>query len=151
MASDDPLQSTSGPWAHLAVLGRGQTLEALLARGAGLVVRPVDGRRCATKAGLLGEFARGLGFPPDAGRNWDAFEECLADLEWLPGKGYLVVVSHADALLHGLDEDYATFVEVVEGVGREWADRHRPFHVVMAVDDRHRAARQDWRLPRLTR
>jgi hypothetical protein len=133
------------------VLGRGQTVDAVLARGAGLVARTLDGRRCATKTALLGEFARALGFPAEAGRNWDAFEECLADLEWLPGSGYLVVVTDGDALLRGRDEDYATFVDVVEGVGREWAERHRPFHVVVAVDDRHRAARADWRLPRLTR
>lgn len=45
-----------------------------------------------TKRALFAEFKRQLKFPSYFGRNWDAFEECLTDLEWLPGCSYVIVV-----------------------------------------------------------
>lgn len=49
-----------------------------------------------TKRALFAEFKRKLKFPSYFGRNWDAFEECLTDLEWLPGCGYVIVVRVAE-------------------------------------------------------
>ena len=51
----------------------------------GFVVRTVDGRRGRTKRALLDELARVLAFPAHFGRTWDALEDCLTDLGWLPG------------------------------------------------------------------
>ena len=53
--------------------------------------------------------ARVLDFPLHFGRTWDALEDCLTDLGWLPGAGYQLVVSSADRLLAQNSEDYATF------------------------------------------
>ena len=51
------------------------------------MARAIEGRRCGTKRALLNEFARVLAFPPHFGRTWDALEDCLTDLDWLPGAG----------------------------------------------------------------
>jgi len=99
VAKPEPLRSTEPPWVHLVVLGHGETAESALAVPPGFTMRSIDGRRARTKPGLLSEFARALDFPSGSGRNWDAFEELLADLEWLPGKGYLLIVTEADQLL----------------------------------------------------
>ncbi len=65
----------------------------------GAVVRLVDGARCATTAGLFEEVAAALSFPDYFGGGWDAFEDCVNDLGWLPAPAYVVVVSGAEALL----------------------------------------------------
>lgn len=40
----------------------------------------VDGEQCRDQAALFEALARGLAFPSYFGRNWDAVQECLADL-----------------------------------------------------------------------
>jgi len=152
------LCSTKAPRVHLVVLDGGQTPRSGLAVPPGFLARTIDGRRGKTKAGLLAEFARALEFPSDSGRNWDAFEELLADLEWLPAKGYLLIVRHADQLLTRDPEDYDVFIDILRGVAEEWATPRQgepkrpavPFHVCLVVGRGRERARSDWRVPRLS-
>jgi hypothetical protein len=53
--------------------------------------------RVMRKEALFTILADGLSFPEYFGENWDAFEECLRDLSWLPA-GRVVLV-HADIAL----------------------------------------------------
>jgi hypothetical protein len=158
MALLDQLRAAKPPWVYLVVLDRGEKPESLLAVPPGFVERTIDGRRGRTKRGLLAELARALEFPADSGRNWDALEEMLADLEWLPAKGYLLVVTNADLLLVEDADDYATFIDIVKSVAKEWATPGRgesaraavAFHVCLVVAKGRADARADWRAPRLS-
>lgn len=153
------LCSTSPPRVHLVILDRGEKPESVLVVPPDFVVRTIDGRRARTKGGLLSELARALEFPAGSGRNWDAVEELLADLDWLPAKGYLIIVTDADELLAEDDpEDYDTFIAVAKGVAEEWSAPREgafarpavPFHVCLLVDRDRAGARRDWRIPRLS-
>ena len=158
MTGPDELSSAKPPWVHLVVLDERKTPESVLVVPQGFVARTIDGRRARTTRGLVSECARALEFPAGSGRNWDAFEEMLADLEWLPAHGYLLIVSHADQLLAQHPEDYATLIEILETVAKEWATpRHGefaraavPFHVCLVVSRGRAGARADWRVPRLS-
>jgi len=158
MASLDQLRAAKPPWVYLVVLDRGEKPESVLTVPPGFVVRTIDGRRGRTKRGLLAELSRSLEFPTGSGRNWDALEEMLADLEWLPAKGYLLIVTHADLLLVGDPDDYETFIDIAKSVAKEWATPQRgessrpavPFHVCLVVARGHADARADWRVPRLS-
>src|SRR5215470_11349838 len=132
----NPLHSTNPPWVHLVVLDRGDKPESTLGVPPGFATRTIDGRRARTKDGLLFELARALEFPAGSGRNWDALEELLADLEWLPATGYLIVA---------------------KDVAEEWVvPRHGvearpavPFHVCLVVDRGGVRARTNWGAPLL--
>jgi hypothetical protein len=158
MASLDQLRAAKPPWVYLVVLDRGEKLESVLGVPPGFVVRTIDGRRGRSKRGLFAELARALEFPADGGRNWDALEEMLADLEWLPAKGYLLVVTNADELLVEDAEDYETLIDIAKSVAKEWATPQRgesprpvvPFHVCLIVPRGRADARADWRAPRLS-
>jgi hypothetical protein len=149
------LESTAPPWVHLLVA---DTDAALPAPPPGFVTRVIEGRRGGTKRALLDEFARALAFPPHFGRTWDALEDCLTDLEWLPGGGYRLVIRAADRLLARDPDGYATLLALLSDVGRAWgtaATGHPgrdpvPFHTVLVVPARRLAARPDWSAPRLT-
>ncbi len=97
---DDILGSAS-PWA--VMLRSGPTGLWLLRYTAedvdGLEARIVDSTRCATSAELFDEWAAALEFPEHFDRSWDTFDECVADLAWLPGDACGVLVMHADSLL----------------------------------------------------
>lgn len=62
-------------------------------------VKILQGNRMRTEAGLFQEFAAALQFPYYFGSNWDALDECLSDLEWLPADGYLLFLSEAQRVL----------------------------------------------------
>jgi hypothetical protein len=82
----------------------------------------------------------------------------LTDLEGLPAKGYLLIVTNADELLIEHPEDYETFIDIMNSVAKEWATPQRgessrpaaPFHVCLVVARGRADARADWRVPRLS-
>jgi RNAse (barnase) inhibitor barstar len=157
MPARDRLASVDPPWLHLVVLAPGEKAPAVRKAPAGFVARTIDGRRCRSKRALLSVLARALEFPAGSGRNWDALEELLADLDWLPAKGYLLIVTDAQELLAESDDDYDSFVEIMQSVAKEWATPRRgewaraavPFHVCLSVARDQEGARSDWQIPRL--
>ena len=152
----DRLGSTAPPWVHLLVAGDDGPA-TLPAAPHDFVVRTLDGRRCQTKRALLDELDRVLGFPAHFGRTWDALEDCLTDLGWLPGTGYRLIVLTADRLLAQDPTEYATFVALLEDVGRAWATVATghpgrsavPFHTVLVVPAHRLGVRPNWGVPRL--
>jgi RNAse (barnase) inhibitor barstar len=74
-----------------------------------LVVRIPRGIRSKEK--LLAILADRLRFPRYFGYNWDALEECLRDLSWLP-PGQRVEIVHQD-LPFGDGENRATYLDIL--------------------------------------
>ncbi len=151
------LQSTKAPWAGLLVLKAGQRAESAVEVPDGFVRPLLRGAKCRSTAGLFTEFAHAMDFPDYFGHNWDALEECLADLEWLPGKGYVLLFTDADQILPHDEDEFATFLEVMSDAGEAWGSgqagtqgrRARPFHAVLTVSEHARSKRAHWRVPLL--
>ena len=148
----DHLRSIQPPYVELLVLKKGQTHEQEVTPPPGVVVREFHGRNCHTKAGVLGEFARVLDFPAYYGKNWDALEECLTDLQWLPAPGYLFFITEAEELLPDQAEEYATLIAILEQSGKVWATEQDvrpeiPFHVFLSVEAPQKSKRKDWKVP----
>ena len=146
------LQSTKPPWTSLLVVTGGQRAESLVRPPTEFVLRIIQGAKCQTIAGLLTECARALDFPDYFGHNWDALEECLIDLEWLPAKGYVLLITDAGGVLPDDEEEYETFLEILRDAGEAWGTgqagmgtrRATPFHVLFAVSEREKAKRAHW-------
>ncbi|MDN5941146.1 MAG: barstar family protein [Nitrospira sp.] len=146
------LQSTKAPWTSLLLVAADQRAESLVRPPNGLVLKIIKGRHCKTPSTLLDEFARALEFPDYFGHNWDALEECLTDLEWLPAKGYVVLITDAAQVLSNDDTEYETFLEILRDAGEAWGSgqagmgtrRAMPFHVLFAVSEREKAKRAHW-------
>src|SRR6185369_17319403 len=159
MPATDHLTSLAPPWVHLVVLKPGERAEVALRVPGGFSTRVLDGRRARSKAALIEELVRAFQCPEGTGRNWDALEECLADLEWLPAKGYVLVIANAEELLAESPDEYRTFIELLKDVAEEWAAPRSgqwprpaaPFHVDLAVTEGQETARKDWGVPRMAR
>jgi hypothetical protein len=96
-----------------------------------------------TLHGVFDEFAAALQFPWYFGENVDAFDECLADLGWLPPhEGYVIVIIDPAEVL--CQDDASALTWLVTSFARaaaewarpvdlgEWWDRPEiPFHVVL--------------------
>jgi len=146
------LQSTKAPWTSLLVVEPGQRAESLVHAPDGYALKVIKGLKCQTTDGLLTECAHVLDFPDYFGHNWDALEECLADLEWLPAKGYILLITDAAHVLPDDETHYETFLEILCDAGEAWgngqaemgARRATPFHVLFAVSEREKAQRAHW-------
>jgi hypothetical protein len=106
------------------------------------VARVVRGAKCRSSHALFDEFAAAWQFPPYFGENWDALDECLADLEWLRAQAYVLIVADALQLLDEEPTDtFRLFVEIVADIARERSEDEgepgRPpasFHVVFHAE-----------------
>jgi RNAse (barnase) inhibitor barstar len=148
-------QSIKPPWTMLLLLKSGQRAESAVKIPAGFLFKVVRGGKCRSVAGLFAELAQTLDFPDYFGHNWDALEECLADLEWLPAKGYVLLFTDAELILPDDEEEFATFVEVLNDAGEAWASgqaatRAKSFHTLLAVSERNKSKRAHWGLPQVT-
>jgi RNAse (barnase) inhibitor barstar len=146
------LQSTKAPWTSLLIVAAGKRADSLVRPPTGFALKVIKGRHCKTPADLFAEFARALEFPDYFGHNWDALEECLADLEWLPAKGYILLITDAEGVLPDDEEEYETLLEILRDAGEAWgngqagigARRATPFHVLFVVSAQDKAKRAYW-------
>ena len=96
-------------------------------RGSPLQVARIDLGGAAGKGALLDRIAAALAFPDWFGRNWDALEDCLADLSWSKARGHVLVFESADGLAA---QDREVLVETLGSAAAHWRGRDRPFFAV---------------------
>lgn len=114
--------------------------------GAGLTVRTVRGSKMHSAERMFDEMAAALQFPYYFGENCAAFDECLADMDWLPMTVGIVIVI-LDSVEVFFDESAAQFGVLVRTIvdaartyeqpieAGEWWDRPAvPFHVVLQAN-----------------
>jgi hypothetical protein len=137
----DPLLRSHEPWLHVLLASESDACNALWAlerstdgRAACRVVR---GHKATTEPAFFNECAAAWQFPYYFGDNWDAFEECLTDLEWLPAEAYVFCVARGTHLLEKEpSEQQVRLLSLLQRVAREWgrASPSRPakvFHVLL--------------------
>jgi len=95
--------------------------------GTRLDLARVDLGGAAGKEALLARLAQALGFPEWFGGNWDALEDCLADLSWRAGAGHVLLIERPGDL--PLD-DLGVLIDVLAAAAEHWRGRGRPFFAV---------------------
>lgn len=118
------LLNPDGPWMH-----RLTTSESALCDLASSLERPgpprvvarlIRGTKARTTPALFDEVAAALQFPFYFGENWDAFDECIHDLDWLAADVVLLVIADADALLdQEPSEDLRVLLKILEDAAQE--------------------------------
>lgn len=112
---------------------------AELSRG---VVRFLRGKRMQTTVELFAECAAALQFPYYFGENWNALDECLADLSWLPAAAYvLAITDSADLLVRETPGEMRVLCDVLERTcvawsapiaqGEPWDRPAKAFHILL--------------------
>lgn len=94
----------------------------------------LDGTKITTKDALLNELAQAMQFPAYFGKNWDALEECLRDLAWLPAKGYILLFSAPENFIKHSRLSFEIFLEIISSVSFYWARQAVRFLMILAVE-----------------
>lgn len=111
---------------------------AAAAKTLGLQAFKIDLAHARCKAGLLAQLATVLRFPSHFGRNWDAVNDCLTDLSWIDGKGWVLILLRCDVFAAAHPEVFDTAMEVLSAVAESWRERRKPFWVFVR-------GKADWR------
>jgi RNAse (barnase) inhibitor barstar len=82
-------------------------------------VRVLRGRKMSDATGFYDEIGAALQFPYYFGENFNALDECLRDLEWLPASRYVLIVLDAAHVLANLPA-FTTWIEILSNARRTW-------------------------------
>jgi hypothetical protein len=96
-------------------------------RGSALAVATIDLAGVRDKDALLASIARALSFPAWFGGNWDALEDCLGDLSWMPARGHVLLFAGAGALPA---DERGILVDILDSAAASWAARGLPWFAV---------------------
>ena len=103
-----------------------------------VIARVIRGERCRTKESLFKEFTSVLEFPNYFGHNWDAFDECINDMSWLPANNYVLVISNFDKLLSESPEDLHIFLDIIKDTIFQWNKNNikpfTPFNILLQCE-----------------
>ena len=111
-----------------------------------IVVRFLRANKMRRVRSLFDEFPAALQFPYYFGENWNAFDECIADLSWLPADVYILLITNAEVLMiEENEQQLATLTRILENAGNEWSRpveapewRRRPpvpFHTIFQCSE----------------
>ncbi len=106
------------------------------------VVVLLRGSKMKTIKDLFDEFASALQFPSYFGENWNALDECINDLSWLPGDNYIIGINDIkDVLISDSEGNLEALFKVLnnacdewrnpKALDEEWGREAKPFHVIM--------------------
>lgn len=103
-------------------------------------VTMIDGERCHNQKNTFKEFSRKMKFPDYFGYNWDAFDECLNDLEWLDCKQYVLFIKDFDLIFESNKENLELLLTTLFEAAKEWEKGREydsfptpptPFHIII--------------------
>jgi hypothetical protein len=140
----NPLLHPKEPWLHVLVANESEACDRIRSlqnsSSSKVVARLIRGLKAKTTGALFDEFAAALQFPCYFGENWDALNDCLNDLEWLPGDSYVLCITNSNHALEGESpESLRVLLDLLAYSGAEWAKAKtggRPraakaFHVIL--------------------
>ena len=115
---------------HAAVPDK--TLEAAMHAGVRVEKAGLQGAR--DKNAFLKTIAKSLRFPDYFGHNWDAFYDCLIDLEHEKGEGILVLLREASGFARAEPEEFAAAVDTLQDAVEFWNDDGKMLLVIVELE-----------------
>jgi RNAse (barnase) inhibitor barstar len=118
------------------------------AQRAGLAVFRMDIGHANSKKDFLADVAKALSFPEWFGANWDALNDCLTDLEWLPTKtGYVLVFEKSQRFFSHHKQEFDSAKAVLGAAAEYWKAAGRPFWALIEVSQEWDCGLPKWPPP----
>jgi len=107
-------------------------LDAAVRRGMRVEKVALAGAR--DKKAFLKAVAKALVFPEYFGHNWDAFYDCLIDLEHDKGEGLLLLLRDASGFARAEPDEFAAAVDALQDSADFWEDEQKTLLVVVELE-----------------
>jgi len=86
------------------------------------------------KNAFLNAVAGALAFPDYFGHNWDAFYDCLVELEHGKGEGLLLVLRDASGFARAEPDEFAAAVDALQDAADFWEGEQKTLLVVVELE-----------------
>lgn len=107
-----------------------------LAHGKKLAFFHLEGQKIEKKEQFLNHAGVAMQFPADAGKNWDAFYDCLTDMEWVDDgtndAGYAIYFDHTDAFAAHHESQLETVIELFQDAVNYWKGEGKTMVVLLS-------------------
>ena len=100
---------------------------AKAAADAGLAAFRIDIGHAHDKEDFLDDLSEAMKFPEWFGGNWDALADCLRDLSWLEGKGYVVILEKSKHFCAAHRHEFDEAIDVLKEAAAHWQAQGKPF------------------------
>ena len=101
----------------------------------------IRGARCRSVNDFFKEYSAAFQFPAYFGENWNAWDECACDLDWLMFSSIAIVIDGYDKMFCQEEEPYATklfFEKYLARVCEYWNDENNaPCNIVIFAENCH--------------
>ena len=76
-----------------------------------------------------------MNFPDYFGNNWDAFDDCLLDLEWCDPTPRIVVYNQPEKFAHEDPKEWETVIDVLLVALGYWTKTATPLYIIFQTED----------------
>lgn len=94
----------------------------------------IEGREIRDKTQFLKQTAKELNFPDYFGYNWDAFSDCLTDMSWIEGDGFVVLFTHLDSFMEHSRPEFDAAVDIFEESVEFWVNRGKRMFILLQLE-----------------
>jgi hypothetical protein len=91
----------------------------------------INGKMVDDKATFLTAAGQALAFPDYYGRNWDAFEEMVNDLSWIPAAGCVILYDYVYRFAAAQPDSMQTALAILQSASSHWQREGIPFYVLL--------------------
>lgn len=103
-----------------------------LARSKGMTFFHLEGQKIEKKEQFFNHAAVAMKFPSHFGNNWDAFYDCLTDMDGVDAEGYVIYFDHTDAFASHHESQLETVVELFQDAVDFWKSEGKAMLVVLS-------------------
>lgn len=127
----DILQGEVAPNIHQLTVNMTQTELAEIAASHNCQIFYIDGRNINNKADFLTKIADVMNFPDYFGKNWDALQDCMTDLDWSQESQYLIIYEYWQNFADQAPADWQILQDILLEAIAYWQERQIRFNVLL--------------------
>jgi hypothetical protein len=91
----------------------------------------INGKTVSDKSTFLVAAGQAFAFPEYYGRNWDAFEEMVNDLSWIPATGYILLYDYVYRFAAAQPNEWQIALSILQSASSNWQREGIPFYVLL--------------------
>lgn len=95
----------------------------------------IKGEGIIDKPTFLDNWSKTMNFPDYFGHNWDAFDDCLLDLEWCDPTPRIVVYNQPEKFAHQAPDEWETVIDVLLVALSYWAKTATPLYIIFQTEN----------------
>ncbi|MEU8434681.1 barstar family protein [Streptomyces sp. NPDC029216] len=119
------------PWMHVITPGGSVPLDKLLPASGSVYMARLNGQDMPDEVSMFQHFSEVLKFPEYFGWNWNAFYDCVRDLEWLSADNRILIIESAESTLPEDSDARKELFGSLWRAGQRWSYTKQPEGVTL--------------------